>query len=116
MTSERTRFHHLDDLLPADRPLPRKADVARGETLFVGLNVLQPGETQPLHTHDGQDKAYVVLSGEGDFTVENETARCGPGATVWAPAPEVHGVTNPGPDPLVVLVVMAPPPPSRSTR
>lgn len=109
------RFHPLDSLLPVDAHPPRKVEVARSESLFLGLNILQAGETQALHTHQGQDKAYVVLRGEGDFTVEGETRRCDPGTTVWSPAGELHGVTNPGPDPLVVLVVMAPPPPSRSS-
>jgi mannose-6-phosphate isomerase-like protein (cupin superfamily) len=115
MSSRPPRFHSIESLLPEGLPLPRKADVATGDTLFLGLNVLQPGEIQALHTHQGQDKAYVVLRGEGDFTVEDETRRCGAGTTVWAPSMEVHGVSNPGPEPLVMLVVMAPPPPSRST-
>lgn len=115
MSSTPPRFLPLDSLLPTDLPLPRKVDVARSGSLFLGLNVLQPGETQALHTHEGQDKAYVVLRGEGDFTVEAQTRRCAPGTTIWAPSGEVHGVANPGPAPLVVLVVMAPPPPSRSS-
>ncbi len=114
MSDDAPRFHPLDHLLPPGAPLPRKADVARGQTLFLGVNILQAGESQALHTHEGQDKAYVVLRGTGDFSVEEQSRRCGPGDTIWAPAGELHGVVNPGPEPLVVLVAMAPPPPSRS--
>lgn len=112
-----TPFHPLQSLLPPGAEPPAKLTVARGERLFVGLNVLQVGQEQALHTHDDQDKAYVVLEGEGNFTVGSETRRCGAGAIIWASSGEVHGVTNPGPRRLVFLTAMAPPPAaSRSTR
>ena len=38
-----------------------KADLARGAQLFVGLNCFEPGQSQPVHAHDGADKFYLVL-------------------------------------------------------
>ncbi len=37
-----------------------------------------------------------------------ETQTLGPGGVVWAPAGAPHGVSNPGPLPLVVLMGLAP--------
>ena len=102
-------FFDARTFLSRDSP-PRKHTISAGGQLFLGLNVYNPHDGQTPHTHDGQDKAYVVLEGRGDFTVGTTTRRCGVGSTVTAGAGELHGVTNPGPDRLVLLVVMAPPP------
>lgn len=91
-------------------PPPRKATILHGEQLFVGMNVYAPGDGQSPHVHEGQDKVYIVTEGEGDFQVGEETRRCGAGAVISATAGVVHGVVNPGPERLVLLVAMAPPP------
>ena len=91
-----------------DRPF--KATLFRGEALFLGLNCLEPGQGQPVHTHAEEDKFYFVLEGEGSFTVDDEVQRCGPGHAVCAPAGIAHGVVNESDAPLVFLMTMAPPP------
>ena len=85
-----------------------KATLFQSPNLMLGLNCLEPGQTQSVHTHGGQDKFYFVVEGEGDFTVGTETQRCGPGLTIWAPASVDHGVSNAGEIRLVVLVGIAP--------
>lgn len=87
-----------------------KADLARGEHLFAGLNAFEPGQTHQAHTHGGRDKLYVVLAGRGELTIGDERSSVGPGDVALAPADVVHALSNPGPDRLVVLAVMAPPP------
>ncbi|MEO1087143.1 MAG: cupin domain-containing protein, partial [Acidobacteriota bacterium] len=57
-----------------------------------------------------QDKLYYVVTGAGDVTVGEETSRIGPGDLVLAKDGEPHALRNPGPERLVVMVVMAPPP------
>jgi len=89
---------------------PRKATILAGEHLFLGMNVYPEGDGQSPHVHASQDKAYIVTAGVGEFTVGEETHRCGPGSVVQARKGVVHGVVNPGPDQLVILVAMAPPP------
>lgn len=91
---------------------PRKATILGGEHLFLGMNVYDEGDGQPPHTHVHQDKVYIVVEGEGDFTVGTETRRCGPGSVVQAEKGVIHGVVNPGPARLAFLVAMAPPPSS----
>jgi len=87
-----------------------KTDLASSEYLFAGLNSFEPGQEHHLHTHAGQDKLYFVLEGEGDVTVGADTHRISPGDLVLARSGEAHALKNPGPQRLVVMVVMGPPP------
>lgn len=85
-----------------------KSTLAESPRLLLGLNCLEPGQTQAGHAHADQDKFYFVIEGEGEFTVAGETRAAGPGTTVWAPAGEPHGVSNRGSARLVLLVGIAP--------
>ena len=77
---------------------------------FCDLYCLEPGQAQKGHVHQGEDKVYFVLEGRGRFTVGAEEAELGAMETTLAPAGVPHGVVNPGPGRLVVLVFMAPHP------
>lgn len=85
-----------------------KSNLAESPRLLLGLNCLEPGQTQAAHTHADQDKFYFVVEGEGDFTVGDETRRVGQGVIAWAPAGAPHGVSNHGSARLVLLVAIAP--------
>jgi len=87
-----------------------KAALFDSERLLLGLNCLDPGQAQPVHTHGGQDKFYLVLEGFGNFAVGPDRFDAGPGIVVWAPADVEHGVRNEGTDRLVLLVGIAPAP------
>jgi quercetin dioxygenase-like cupin family protein len=80
----------------------------KGEHVMVGVNCLEPNQTQPVHAHDGADKFYFVLEGSGRFTVGEEVKTVESGAVVIAPAGIPHGVTNTGVGRLSVLVAIAP--------
>jgi len=97
----------------SDRPV--KADVVRGEALFLGLNCFEPGQSQSVHTHAGADKFYLVLSGKARMTVGTETRIAGPGTLVWAPAGVAHGVDE-ALERTVLLVGIAPPPGATVSR
>lgn len=86
-----------------------KADLFRGDRLFLGLNCFEPGQSQPAHTHAGADKFYYVVSGRARITVGGETREAGPGTLVWAPADLPHGVDQ-ALERTVLLVGIAPPP------
>ena len=77
--------------------------------VMVDLYCARTGQGQRPHIHAGEDKTYHVLEGRGEFQVGDERRVLGPGGTAQAPAGVEHGLTNPGPDDLVVLVVIAPP-------
>jgi mannose-6-phosphate isomerase-like protein (cupin superfamily) len=87
-----------------------KADLARGAHLFAGLNAFEPGQKHEPHAHCDRDKLYVVLEGRGELTIGDETSPVAAGDVALAPADVVHALSNPGPERLVVLVVMGPPP------
>ncbi len=87
-----------------------KIDVASSERLLLGLNTFRPGQAQAPHAHDDQDKFYLVLGGQGVFTLDDERRAVGEGVCVWAPAGVPHGVENESDEPLVVLVGIAPAP------
>jgi quercetin dioxygenase-like cupin family protein len=85
-----------------------KSTLFESGALMLGLNCLEPGQTQAPHAHAGQDKFYYVIEGEGDFVVGEEAQRAGPGSVVWAPAGVEHGVSNASEARLVVIVGIAP--------
>jgi quercetin dioxygenase-like cupin family protein len=86
-----------------------KTTLWQGEHVMIGLNCLEPGQTQKVHAHDGADKFYFVLEGQGKFTVGEEEREADTGSLVVAPAGIPHGVTNQASVRLSLLVTIAPP-------
>ena len=87
-----------------------KTTLWQGDHMTVGLNCLEPGQIQTLHSHSGAEKFYFVLEGSGRFTVGEEEKDAGTGELIVAPSGIAHGVTNNGPARLSLLVIIAPPP------
>jgi len=87
-----------------------KTTLFSSDTLLLGLNCLLPGQEQQAHIHDGQDKFYYVVEGEGRFQLGERRISAGEGEVVWAPAGLEHGVQNEGQLPLTLLVGIAPAP------
>lgn len=87
-----------------------KANLFASPRLQLGLNCLEPGQSQPTHEHGGQDKFYFVVDGVGHFQVGEQSMQAGPGCAVWAPAGVAHGVSNRSQQRLVLLMGMAPAP------
>jgi mannose-6-phosphate isomerase-like protein (cupin superfamily) len=110
-------IEYLRDHLGASEARHFKDTLFRSDRLLLGVNCLEPGQSQEVHVHADQDKAYIVEEGLGVFTVATERREVGRGGVVWAPAGVPHGVTNEGAERLVLLVAIAPaPPPARSPR
>lgn len=87
-----------------------KVDVFRGQTMFAGLNCFEPGQEHAPHTHAGQDKLYVVLEGQGEVQVGDETCVVSTGDAAFAPSGVLHSIRNTGEGRLVVMAVLSPPP------
>jgi mannose-6-phosphate isomerase-like protein (cupin superfamily) len=87
-----------------------KVDLARGETLFAGLNCFEPGQQHATHVHAGQDKLYVVLEGEAEIRIGEEQASVTAGAAAFAPSGIPHSIKNTGTSRLIVMAVLSPPP------
>jgi quercetin dioxygenase-like cupin family protein len=90
----------------------RMAKITLGTTARVHLDLyaLEPGQAQKVHTHDEQDKVYVVLEGRGRFTVGDGEESLEPGEAVVAAAGVAHGVVNDSAARLLLLVLVSPPP------
>ena len=80
------------------------------ERLFCDLYCFEPGQSQAPHTHEGSDKIYYVVQGRGLFRVGDEERELREQEIAIAPSGQKHGVNNPGPDRLILLVFMAPKP------
>ncbi len=87
-----------------------KATLFQSPRLLVGLNCFEPGQEHALHAHEGMDKVYHVLCGEGEFTLEGQNQPMEPGMMLIAPEGIAHGIRNTGDQRLVVLAVLAPSP------
>ncbi len=88
-----------------------KIALATTDRSQLDLYCVAPGQSQKAHTHDTQDKIYYVLEGGGRFSLGGKEERVGAGEALVAPAGVEHGLVNDGPEPLLVLVVVTPPPP-----
>lgn len=87
-----------------------KATIVQSPRMLLGMDCLEPGQSQPPHRHAGRDKFYFVIDGSGLFTIGDEQRCLGAGEIAWAAADVVHGVTNVGTTRLVMLIGMAPDP------
>jgi quercetin dioxygenase-like cupin family protein len=85
-----------------------KTTLWQGDHVMIGLNCLEPGQTQKVHAHGGADKFYFVLEGRGRFTVGDEEREADAGSLVVAPSGIPHGVTNDASVRLSLLVTIAP--------
>ena len=87
-----------------------KTNLFETERFFLDVYGLEPGQSQSAHAHEGGDKVYVILEGEGQATVGGETRPVSAGDAIHAPAGVLHALENPGPDRLVALAFMTPHP------
>jgi mannose-6-phosphate isomerase-like protein (cupin superfamily) len=87
-----------------------KSTVAQGDFLLAGLNSFEAGQEHAPHVHDGQDKLYFILEGSGIVQVGDETELLSAGDAAFAPSGVIHSMRNPGPQRLVVMAILAPPP------
>src|SRR5262245_24363590 len=85
-----------------------KSTLYESSRLLLGLNCLDPGQSDRAHTHADQDKFYYVIEGEGEFSLGGDTLTARAGQTVLAPAGVPHGVTNNGSQRLVILMGLTP--------
>ena len=88
-----------------------KSTLYQSARLLVGLNAFEPGQAHALHAHEGMDKVYQVVEGEGRFLLDGRELPMQAGDLLVAPSGVPHGVRNTSPGRLLVLVFLAPSPP-----
>ena len=104
------RFHHVPALLTFAKEKMKKVGLVDTPSLFCDVYGLEPGQSQAGHRHAVGDKLYYVLSGTARIRVGAEERELTAGHLACARAGEEHGVRNPGPGRLALLVLMAPKP------
>ena len=87
-----------------------KATLFESSRLLVGLNAFEPGQEHALHAHAGQDKAYLVVEGTGQFLLDGRALPMRAGDLLVAPEGVPHGVRNNKSERLLVLAILAPAP------
>ena len=87
-----------------------KSTLYESPRLLVGLNAFEPGQAHALHAHEGMDKVYHVIDGEGEFLLEGRALPMKAGDLLAAPAGVPHGVRNSSAGRLLVMVILAPAP------
>jgi mannose-6-phosphate isomerase-like protein (cupin superfamily) len=97
-----------DDYTEVNLEKFHKATIFESDRMLLGINSLEPNQTQKVHQHSGQDKFYFVVEGTGVFQLGDEERAVGPGGMVIAPVGVEHGVRNDGDQRLVLLVCIAP--------
>ena len=88
----------------------QKIPVFESDKMFFDQYCLLPGQSQKVHSHEGEDKVYLVLEGEAVFDIGGEQEMLAEGTAVIARAGVPHGVRNDSGTKLVLLVTMAPRP------
>jgi mannose-6-phosphate isomerase-like protein (cupin superfamily) len=88
----------------------KKVSLFDTDNFFCDIYCLEPGQFQKVHSHEGSDKVYYVLEGQGKVTVGTEEKVLSQNEMTMAPSGEDHGVVNHTDDKLVMLVFMAPKP------
>ena len=88
----------------------QKVPVFETDKMFFDQYCLLPGQSQKVHSHEGEDKVYLVLEGEALFDIGGEQEMLTEGTAVIARAGVPHGVRNDSGTKLVLLVMMAPRP------
>lgn len=76
--------------------------------LLTVLDVFEPPhEAVPLHVHQNEDEAFMILEGAASFVIGDETAEVGPGDFLYGPRGIPHSYTT-GPDGCRLLFILTP--------
>ncbi len=103
-------FRKISEVAQFSPEKMQKINLFESSRMFCDLYCLEPDQKQKLHSHQGNDKIYYVVEGEGRFTIGQETRLLRPGDITCAFSDEPHGVENSSDGRLVCLVFMAPHP------
>ena len=77
---------------------------------MVGLNSFEPGQEHALHAHEGMDKVYQVIEGQGLYWLAGDDIPMQAGVLLVAPDGAPHGIRNTGTGRLLMLAILAPGP------
>ena len=70
---------------------------------FMDHAVLGPQGSVGYHYHDALEECFVILSGHGFMSIDDQTFTVGPGSVTWQGINQAHGIYNPYDIPLNFL-------------
>ena len=72
----------------------------------MSLQTMAPGEASPfLHAHKKHEELYMIVKGEGEFTVDGETIQVSEGSLVRVAPAGKRAMRNTGKDNMVVMCI-----------
>lgn len=89
---------------------PIRSVVTESKDAVVVAWYIKPGQEIPAHIHPNGQDTWTILTGQGDYYLDQSgsTKPIQVGDVVVAPMGCVHGVFNPGEEPLVFISVVSP--------
>ncbi len=103
-------FKNIQSQLRFSAEKMQKSNLFETGNFFCDIYCLEPGQIQKPHTHEGADKVYFVLEGQGKIQVGEEEKVVKQNEICLAESGLVHGVKNTSNQRLTLLVFMAPNP------
>jgi quercetin dioxygenase-like cupin family protein len=102
-------FQSAQCLQPTDGE-PIRSVVTESKDAVVVAWYVKPGQTIPAHRHPNGQDTWTILSGAGDYYLDQAgtTTPIAAGDIAVAPVGCVHGVVNRGNEPLIFISVVAP--------
>ena len=101
-------FKNLKDAVSFSSEKMKKINLFETSRILCDVYCFEPGQEQKVHSHDDQDKVYLVLEGSGSFKVGDEERELSKDMVVLAEGGMDHGVKNTGNGRLTLLVFVAP--------
>jgi quercetin dioxygenase-like cupin family protein len=103
-------FNSAEFFQPTDEGEPVRSVVTASADAVIVAWYLQPGQTIAPHIHPHGQDTWTVLSGQGEYWLDQmgTTQAIAAGDVVIAPIGCVHGVTNHGNEPLRLISVVSP--------
>lgn len=106
------KFDNLNEfVLPMGNGVEIKGKVFTGAALKatgmeMSLQTMAPGEASPfLHAHKKHEELYMIIKGEGEFTVDGETIQVSEGCLVRVAPAGKRAMRNTGKNNMVVMCI-----------
>ena len=77
-----------------------------GKGRLYGHNLLKPGASIGVHTHENDFEVYYILQGQGTYTDNGKTCLVGPGDVTICHDGDSHGLENTGTEDLVFIALI----------
>lgn len=82
-------------------------------TFAAGVTVIPPGHRSSVHHHTNSEEVWLVVGGEGEARISEDTIRVTPDTLILIPRGAEHQVSNLGDVPMKVYWIFIPPGPER---